>query len=139
MDSTAREQVRLILDDLEIRTKKETDARVKRIYAKKNAAGMLRSGSTIKGVVGAAEEIATEFITAATNQIATVAKDTEAFVMVEESVEELVRFMGDKVNDAIITATRGDGTPSIVTRLQVRDHLFGCPVFQPLNKGNRCS
>jgi hypothetical protein len=108
MDSTARAQVRLILDDLVIRTKKATETRIKRIYAKKNAAGMLRSGSTIKSVVIAVEEIAAGFVTACIDQVAPVAKDTEAFAMVQESIEGLLRFMGGIVNEAIHTATARD-------------------------------
>lgn len=98
MNQPSREQVRLILDDSVIRAKKAVDTRIKAIYAKYNAKGLLKSGATIKGVVGAVEEIGSEFIKHCVDDVAPVAKDFEAFAMITEAVEAFLRYVAAKVD-----------------------------------------
>lgn len=116
METTARAQVRLILEDLSIRAGKATEARIKTLFARQAADGMLRSGSTIRNAIDAVDEIASDFITNGVDKVATVAKDPEAFAMIEAAVDTLLRFMGQKVDEAVRMATSGGsgGSPSIV-------------------------
>jgi len=98
MDQPSREQVRLILDDSVIRARKAVDTRIRKIYAKYNAKGLLKSGATIKAVVGAAEEIGSDFIKRCVDDVAPVAKDSEAFAMIKEAVEGFLKFIAKKVD-----------------------------------------
>jgi len=108
MDQPSREQVRRILDDLLIISRKAVDNRIKRIYARNAANGLLKSGGTIKGIVGAVEEIAADFIKRAVDDVVPVAKDMEAFAMIQEAAEGLLRIIAAKVGDAAELASGSD-------------------------------
>lgn len=105
MDQHARAQIRLILEDADARTKKAVDDRLKAIYADHAARGLLQSGATVKVAIGGIEEIASKFITGCIDQVATIAKDMEAFAMIEEVVEGLLKSLGGRVESAAAMAT----------------------------------
>jgi len=83
-----------------IRARKAAEDLVTAIYAKHAAKGSLHSGGTIHSVVTALEEAAAEFITRCVDQVAPVAKDTEAFAKIRETVERFLSFLASKIDDA---------------------------------------
>lgn len=83
-----------------IQAKKASESRLSAIYAKYAAKGSLKSGGTIKAVVTALEEIAAEFITRCVDRVTPIAKDGEAFAMIQEAVGGFLRFVAGKVDDA---------------------------------------
>ena len=117
MDQNSRAQIRLILEDADARARKAVNTRLKAIYAKYSARRSLQSGATVKAVVTAVEEMASQFITCCVDQVATVAKDLEAFAMIHEAVEGFLKFLGRKVDDAAQMASGFDRDGSVIGKI----------------------
>jgi hypothetical protein len=83
VDQTSRAQVRLILDDETSQLKQAVETRLKAIFAKRAATRTLRSGATVKSAVAALEEMGSQYITRCVDRVADVAKDIEAFAMMQ--------------------------------------------------------
>jgi hypothetical protein len=118
MDQTSRAQIRrLILEDADVLARRAVETSLKEIYAKHAAKGSLRSGATIKAAVTALEEIAAGFVTRSVDRVTPVAKDTEAFSMLQEAVEGFLRFLSGKVDSATQIATGADRDGAIQGRI----------------------
>ena len=87
VDTAARNQIRLILNDLTSKSEKAFSERVANIYSRHAAKGYLKSGATVKVALIAAEQISDSMISSTVNQVAPVAKDVEAFAMICEAVD----------------------------------------------------
>ena len=93
------------------------DGRLRAIYADHSAKGLLRSGATVKVALAAMEDIASKLITSCVDQVATIAKDVEAFGMIQETVEGLLRFLGGHVSGVTVMAS---GTGQVLKAAETR-------------------
>jgi hypothetical protein len=86
---------------------------------------VLQSGATIKSVVTALEEIGADFVTRCTDQVASVAKDAEAFALIQQTVENFLRYISGTVEDA---AKKASGVPRAAVKFHgiftAGDNLF---------------
>lgn len=105
MDQPARAQVRLILENLDDLARKTVMDRLRALYADHSARGLLRSGATVKAAVRAMEEEAGRLAEGAVDQVAAVAKDMEAFAMIEAMVQGFDTFLLVQLDDVIAKAT----------------------------------
>ena len=114
MDSTSRAQVRLILDDCVVRSKTAAEKRIASIYADGAAGYWLHSGATIKAVVAVTEELAADLLTQCVNGIVPLAREAEAFSLIEEAVNGFERFTTAKIDQAVRTASRGSRLDNVM-------------------------
>ena len=112
METPARNQIRLILDDLTLNSEKEFSERVAAIYSNHAAKGLLKSGATVKVALRALEDIAGKMLSTAIDQVAPVAKDVEAFAMISESFESHWSRAALRMDGV---ASMASGRPSTVT------------------------
>ena len=113
MDSAARTQIRLILENADDLARTALRSRIEAIYADHSARGLLRSGVTVKVCVRAMEENANGLITRNIDQVSSVAKDTEAFAMIGEATQLFLTFLTNELDDVVAMATGGIGNPAI--------------------------
>ncbi len=103
MDTSERQQIRLILDDALDNTSRSIESATAEIYAKASASGSLRSGATLKKKIELMEREGAKFISGTLDNVSTVAMDIEAFQMFGEQLE---RFFNearrDLENDKVI-------------------------------------
>ena len=126
MDTKARTQIRLILDQADDHARSAYSLSLAAIYAENGAKGRLQSGETVKSALRAMEELATKFVTGAVDGVAPVGKDIEAFAMISEAVEGLLRHLELEVDRVASKAAgnraRNGGHDSIFNGA---DLLFG--------------
>ena len=87
MNPKARAQIRLILEDADILATKAVDSRLTEVYAAQSGKGRLHSGSTVKLAIAVVEDVARQLVTKCVDRVAAVAKDVEAFAMIQEPIE----------------------------------------------------
>lgn len=112
MDSAARTQIRLLLENAVDLTRKAIQDRLKALYADHAARGLLRSGGTIKIGVRTLEEEASSFITGIVDLVSPVVKDVEAFAMMSEATEILLSSF-DAELDGIVSMVTGRMKPNV--------------------------
>ncbi|MEP6589413.1 MAG: hypothetical protein ABJA84_11730 [Polaromonas sp.] len=113
METAARNQVRLILDDLTSNSEKSFSDRVAAIYSSHAAKGRLKSGATVRVALSAAEEISGDMLSTAVDQVGAVAKDVEAFAMISESFDSHLSKVAIKMAGVASTAS---GRPPNITK-----------------------
>lgn len=105
MDQPARAQIRLILDNLDDLARKTVMERLRALYADHAARGLLQSGATVKVGVRLMEEEAGRLAEGAVDQVAAVAKDIEAFAMIEAMVKGFDTFLLGQLDDVVVKAS----------------------------------
>lgn len=105
METFQREQIRLIVTDLSERAHDETGAGLKAMYADHAARGLLASGATIKVAVREMEKIAEKLISGCVDRVSPVAKDTEAFAIIAETINTFLSFMAASLEGPISKVT----------------------------------
>lgn len=105
MDQPARAQIRLILDNLDDLARKTVMERLRALYADHAARGLLQSGATVKVGVRLMEEEAGRLAEGAVDQVAAVAKDIEAFAMIEAMVKGFDTFLLGQLDDVVAKAS----------------------------------
>lgn len=109
MDKDARAQIRLILEDADAQFRRAIEDRLRAIYAKHAATGLLQSGATVKVSLTSMEELAAKLIAQVVDQVSVVAKDVEAFAMIQELVENALRFLDDQIEGVASMASGKKG------------------------------
>jgi hypothetical protein len=87
VEIAARNQIRLILDDLTANGERDLGERIAAIYSSHAAKGRLMSGATIKMALRATEDISGTMLSRAIDQVASIAKDVESFAMISEAFD----------------------------------------------------
>ncbi len=95
MDQPARKQIRLILDDASDRLKRAVDDRLNERHGGYGEDAALRS---ILAATEAIEEETGTHIAASVDRVSAVAKDAEAFVMINENLEISLTFLSNKLD-----------------------------------------
>jgi hypothetical protein len=113
VDTPARNQVRLILDDLTSNSEKAFSDRVAAIYSSHAAKGCLKSGATVRVALRAAEEISGSMLSRAIDEVAPVAKDVEAFAMISEAFDSHLSRTALSMDGV---ASKASGTPPNITK-----------------------
>jgi hypothetical protein len=113
METAARDQVRLILDDLTSNSAKAFSDRVAAIYSDHAAKGRLQSGATVRVALRAAEDISGDLLSRVIDQISPIAKDVEAFAMISESFDGHLSRVALTMDGV---ASKASGSPPNLTR-----------------------
>lgn len=79
--------------------------KLKVIYASQAEKGLSHSESTIAAAINLIEGEASEYIEQATDQVAAVAKDTEAFALITSSLTAIFRLWGAHIRQSVDIAT----------------------------------
>ena len=118
MDSAARTQIRLILENADDLARTAFHSRIEAIYADHSARGLLRSSATVKVCVRAMEENANGLITRNIDQVSSIAKDLEAFAMIGEAVQLFLTFLTNELDDVVTMATGDIGNPAMLNSIE---------------------
>ncbi|WP_294122547.1 hypothetical protein [Sphingomonas sp.] len=113
METLARNQIRLILDDLTLNSVKAFGDRVAAIYNSHAAKGLLKSGATVRIALSALEDISDKMLSTAIDQVAPIAKDVEAFAMISESFESYWSKVARSMDGV---ASKASGRPPNITK-----------------------
>jgi hypothetical protein len=77
VESTARAQIRLILEHERLAVQRTCQEKLQAMYGEHSAMGRLQSGATAKAGMRIIEELGEAFVKTSVDQVATVAMDTE--------------------------------------------------------------
>jgi hypothetical protein len=97
MEDHQRSQVRLILEKEADHCRRNFEERREMVYASHASAGRLHSGVTVKLVLRAMEETASNLIKSSVDEVSRVARDTEAFTLISETVYEFETYLRHQV------------------------------------------
>jgi len=81
--------------------------KLRAIYVSSSGRGGFQSGNTIGLAIDMFDSLAKNFITRCVDQAATIARDTEAFALVSETVDKFLSFLEDRVTEVAILASAG--------------------------------
>jgi len=109
VDALEHNQIRLILERLSSESLRVAEERQKAMHAEHSAKGLLRSGATVKVAVRIVEEEASAFVEKAVDDVAAVAKDIDAFVLLTSSLTAIFRGYEPHLEKAVSFATAGGG------------------------------
>lgn len=113
MDTSERQQIRLILDDALDNSKCSFAESLKALYAKSSASGTLRSGKTLKQIADLLEKEGEKFISSTLDTISSVAMDTEAFQMFSEQLNHFSNEVRrDLEDDNVVNVCTGQSRSS---------------------------
>lgn len=105
MNKVERAQVRLELDHLTDKCRRDAEAQSKAIFSENASAGHLQSGETIKAVLRMAEDAIEQFIKDSITAVAAVAQDMDAFGMIVTETTILLKDLRRNVDDALEVVT----------------------------------
>lgn len=104
MEPEARAQVRLIIEDADDLAGKAISDGLASLFADHASKGLLQSGGTVKAGVRILEEEGSKFVSGLIDQVATVAKDLEAFAMIREAFERFLSQQRERLEKIISMA-----------------------------------
>ena len=112
MDKVERAQILLLLEHLGAELREKAALRNRAMHAEHAAQHTLQSGATVHAALGIAEELATAFVKDVVAAVADVAKDVEAFNMVQTEVTTLFQALQSGIDQAVKLATVRDADGS---------------------------
>ena len=115
MDERQRSQISLLLSDiLDLSCKSVRDG-LQALLADHSASGRLQSAATIKVAIRLFEETAGTFVDKATDAVAAVAKDVEAFAKIESCLATFDAYLMGELDVVVSMATGGKGKTSMAS------------------------
>jgi len=113
MEESARAQIRLIVDHVCKLAQDAFSDRLKSIYHRNAAAGLLQSGATVRMALRDMDEIASQLIKDAVVQVSEVATEPEAFALLHASLDDYLNWLDQQ---SVGVASMASGKPrGIVT------------------------
>lgn len=108
MDKIERAQIRLLLEHLGAELREKAALRNRAMHAEHAAKHTLQSGATVRAALGIAEELATAFVKDVVAAVSNVAKDVEAFNMIQTEVTIVFQALQLGIDQAVKLATVRD-------------------------------
>ena len=108
MDKIERAQIRLLLEHLGAELRDKASLRNRAMHAEHAAKHTLQSGATVRAALGIVEELATAFVKDVVAAVSDVAKDVEAFNMIQTEVTIVFQALQLGIDQAVKLATVRD-------------------------------
>ena len=110
MDQPARQHIRLILEDASDRLKQAVNGKIQALHRTQASRGMLQSGNTLISSIAIIEEEASRYITDIVDGVSAIAKDVEAFALIEENFAASRTFLTTKMTGIVDKAFGAPGS-----------------------------
>lgn len=125
MHEAARAHIRLILVNADDHARLAVKSRLQAIYAEHGSKGVLHFSSTLKACVRAMEEQANRFISDCVDLISAIAKDAEAFAMLNEANSLFISFLREEMNGVLnMAAPMGGNQLAMQSMVEAAQGLF---------------
>lgn len=108
MDKVERAQIRLLMEHLVAERRVKAALLNRAMHADHAAKHTLRSGATVRAAVGIAEELAMAFVKDTVAAVADVARDVEAFNMIETEVTIMFQDLQTGIDQAVKLSMASD-------------------------------